>query len=252
MKKASCCLIVIGLMVSGAHAQTIVFDNGGGNTLTTGDFLDEVPEAGLTTNVIEISGLNITARPGSGGQKINTTTTSLGVTIYNSGDDADRFDSGEVMILSFDKKVEITELDMVGFESNSVFTINIDGLMPINIEYDDLINKSSQHFVTNLIVEANTDIQFYVGNSNSVIGLQSMDVSVIELIGELYLSLEKSNSVAIVSADFDGVTSSGFVMQVSTNLASNVWNTVSGEFNSDTNMNFNATNNVQYFRAVIP
>jgi hypothetical protein len=238
------------MLVGGANAQTIIFDNGGGSALTTGDLLDEVPEAGLTTNVVEISGLNISARPGAGGQKINTTATSLGVTIFNSGDDADRFDDGEVMILSFDKKIEITEFDMVGFDSNSAFSVEIDGLAPIEITYEDLPNKVSQYFTTNLIVDANTDIQFYVGNSNSVIGLQSMDVNVLDGSGELFLTLETSNSMMFINADFDGAATTNYMLQSCTNMVSNVWNDVSA-FSADTNWSMGTEEQTEYFRVII-
>jgi hypothetical protein len=212
--------------------------------------LDEVNTSGIITNAVEIPNLQITAKTSVDGQKINTTSSSLGVTVYGSGDDQDRFDPGEIMILSFDKQIEITEIDLIGFNSNSVFTLEVAGRSPIEIGYDDLSNKGSQLFTTNLTVDANTDIQFYVGNTNSVIGLQSMDVSVLGGTGELLLSMESSNSMMFVNAEFDGAAITNYVLQSSTNLTSNVWNTVSSSFSSDTNWVVEVTNGSSFYRAI--
>lgn len=68
--------------------------------------------------------------------------------------------------------------------------------------------------------------------------------------GDLSLSMETSNDWINIAADFDGVPTTNYVLQVSTNLASNVWSTVSSEFDADTNMSFNTTYDVQYYRAI--
>lgn len=67
--------------------------------------------------------------------------------------------------------------------------------------------------------------------------------------GNLTLVMEMSNDWINVQADFDGAATTNYVLQTSTNLASNVWNSVTGSFNSDTNWSFSLTNTATFFRA---
>ena len=219
---------LVVLVCTSVEAGTLVLHNGGTNTVT-GDLLDEVDELWITTNTIEIPELTMSARAGNAGKKIkchdqqprrNRT--------WDRGDTTDRFDYGETMIISFDKTVEITEIDMVGFASNSTFVVDIGDLGPFTITYDDLASKSAQHFPTSIVVEADTDISLYAGNTNSVIGLQFIDLNVLESAGALYLSFQTSNDWITVEADFDGTAVTNYVLQSSTNLTSNVWNSVTG------------------------
>lgn len=248
MKKLLLASLIFGYGLE-MFAQTIDFSNGGTNSVT-GDVLDEITEMGVTNNVVEIPGLNIAARAGGEDQKINTTGTSLGITVFGSGDDTDRFDPGESMTISFDKSVEITKIDFIGYASNSVFVVAITNQPDWNIGYNDLDNKTSQFITTNIVVDAETEIDFYVGNTNSVIGLQSMAVTVLGGNGMPMLTLEMSNGTAYVYAVFDGTAVTNHVLQSSTNLTSNVWTTVSSPFASDTNWNIGTETNAVYFRTI--
>ena len=240
---------LLGLAVIGTYAKTIDFSNGGGDE-ATGDYLDETTDAGIITNVFEIPGLTITAHAGGADQKINTTATSLGITIFDSGDHTERFDPDESMTLSFNKKIEITKVDFIGYDSNSVFVVAISNQPNWNIGYDDLSNKASQFILTNIVVAAHTEMDFHVGNINSVIGLQSMDINVLDDSGIPTLTLSTSNGMAHVFAVFDGVAVTNHVLQSSTNLTSNVWTTVSSPFAADTNWSIGTETNAVYFRTI--
>ncbi|QBG47337.1 hypothetical protein EGM51_08025 [Verrucomicrobia bacterium S94] len=242
--------LVIGLFSVSVNAESLILHNGGSGFLTTGDLLDEADKTGITTNVVEIPDLKITARSGDAGQKINTTATSLGVTVHGTGDDTDRFEYGESIILSFDKQVQIKAFDMVGFNSNSVFTVAVAGKAPFDITYGDLPNKVVQFYSTNLIVEAHNELTLYVGNTNSVIGLQTIDLDVLDGSGDLSLSLKTSNDWVNIAAEFNGTAAANYVLQSSTNLASNVWNAVSESFSMNTNWTFSATNEAGFYRVV--
>ncbi|MDF7807641.1 hypothetical protein P4E94_09345 [Pontiellaceae bacterium B12219] len=254
MKKASC-LAVVGLLAGGATAETVVF-KGSSSGDTTGALLKAVKNNPLTTNVYEIAGLNITARSGSDRHKLNATASSNSfgiddIDVSSPDEHTTRFDFTEHMIVSFDKKLQINAIDFVGFESNSVFVVEVEGQPSHQITEGDL--GSYEVYSTEIVVDPGVEIDFYVGNTNSVIGLQSMDITVLDENGEVYLSLETSNSMSYISAEFDGASITNYVIQSSTNLASNVWNTVSGTFSTDTNMSFTTTPyDVQYFRAIAP
>ncbi|MDZ8117320.1 hypothetical protein [Pontiella agarivorans] len=242
--------LVFGLLSVSVRAGTIVLHNGGSEVHTTGDQIDEADHHGLSTNVVEIAGLNLFIQSGATNQNVNALASSMGIDSDGGADDTDRFEFGEHMIFSFDQKVEITKLDMVGFESNSTFIVDVDGQAPFSITYEDLENKTSQFFTTNIVVEAHTDILVSVGNTNSVIGLQSIDLDVLEGSGNLFLRLETSNDWINIAAEFDGPVTTNYVLQSSTNLASNVWNGVSTSFRSDTNWSFNTTRSTEYFRVI--
>ncbi len=244
-------LSAFGLSV---QAGTLVFE-GSGTTPVTGDLIDGTKDVALTTNVVEISDLQITAQSGSDRHKLNNTDSSISFGI----DDIDatsetehttRFDFGEKMILSFNKKVRISEINFVGFSSNAVFMVGITNQPAVVIADADL--GSFDTYACDLEIDANHAIEFSVGNTNSVIGLQTIDLEVLDGSGDLILSMERSNDWINVVADFDGLAVTNYVLQTSTNLTSNVWNTVTGSFNTDTNWSFNTTNSVEFFRAAVP
>jgi hypothetical protein len=92
-----------------------------------------------------------------------------------------------------------------------------------------------------------TYIRNLTGNDLEIFG----EVVELPATGELFLSLESSNSMTFVNADFDGAVTTNYVLQSSTNLASNVWNTVSGTFSSDTNWIVEVTNGSSFYRAIV-
>jgi hypothetical protein len=247
--KAAIIAVIFGVMEMGVVAQTIILEGIDGSTLTTGDLIDEADEIGLTTNVVEIPDLQITARSGAANQDVNSLTQSLGIDSDGGVDDSDAFEDGEQMFLSFNKDLAITQFDFNGVESGEVFRIEVDGAV-LDIAYDDLANKSTDIFNTNLLVTAGQDIGFSVANTNSIIGLDGLTVNVIAGADVPGLNILSSNGMIYVSALFDGAAVTNHVLQCSTNLATNVWTTISGPFTSDTNWIVEATNSAGFYRVI--
>ncbi|MCF7817788.1 MAG: hypothetical protein K9M54_07885 [Kiritimatiellales bacterium] len=244
-------LVLMALILAGGvQAQMIVLEGVGGETLTTGDLLDGAGYAGITTNVVEIPGLQITARSGAGDQNINVTVDSLGITIFNSGDDTDAFDPGEKLVVSFNKDIRINRLDFNQFTTNESIMVSIDGI-GLEIHDLELSNRTSDYLDTNLFVTANTEIEFYTTGA-SVVGLDGIDVTVMESASELSLSLVTSNGTQSVSASFSGIASTNYVLQYRTGLTdSNGWNTVSAPFSSNSVWNIETTNPAGFYRVIV-
>jgi hypothetical protein len=250
MKKRIVVAGVILLAAGFAEAQMIVLEGVNSLTLTTGDLLDEADHIGRTTNVVEIAGLQITARSGGTTQDVNVTTGSMGIDSDGSGDDSDALEAGEKLILSFNRDLRINQFDFNGVESGEVVNVFIEGMTGLVLEYDDLSNKSRDVLDTNMVVTANTEIEFSVTGS-SVIGLDGIDVTVLSGSGDPLLSFLNSNGVSRLSIDFDGPAITNYVLQSCTNLTSNVWSTVSAPIAIDTNWVVETTNSIEFFRAVV-
>lgn len=240
--------LVAGLVAANVQAETLVFRMDGAEAVT-GDHIDGAGWAGITTNVVEIEGLQITASTGAENQTINGTgsANSMGIKIHGSGHST-RFDQGETMTLSFSKKVNITAFDLVGFDSNAVFVVDITGAPAIQIGEEAL--AAYETYPCDLTLDAGTTLSLSVGNSNSVIGLQAMELAVMEETGGMSLSLSSSNGMAYVAAGFSETATTNYVLQSCTNLTSNVWATVSDSFSADTNWSFNASNEVRFYRII--
>ncbi len=242
-------VLILGFVVvaSCAIAQMIVLEGVDGETLTTGDLLDDIDNTGITTNVVEIPGLEITARSGAADQDINVTVDSLGITIFNSGDDTDAFDEGEALILSFNKDIQIHRLDFNQFDVGESITVVIAG-EEIEILYSELTHKGSDYLDTNLVVLADTEIEFYTVGSSTV-GLDGIDITVLG--SDPTLSLVFSNGSASVTADFDGGSPTNYVLQYCGDLVdSNGWNTISAPFASNATWQIEATNRCGFYRAM--
>lgn len=171
----------------------------------------------------------------------------MGIKVYGSGHSI-RFDHGETMTLSFSKKVNIRAFDLVGFDSNAVFVVGITGALAIQIGEDTL--AAYETYPCDLTLGAGKTLSFSVGNSNSVIGLQAMELAVMEEAGGMSLSLSSSNGMAYVSAGFAEAATTNYVLQSCIKLASNVWATVRDSFNADTNWMFHASNEVRIYRII--
>jgi hypothetical protein len=237
------------LWVAGcAEAQMIVLEGASG-TLTTGDLLDEADHIGRTTNVVEISGLQITARSGGATQDVNVTAVSMGINSDGSGDDSDALEAGEKLILSFNKDLRINRFDFNQVASGEVVNVFIEGMDGLVLGHDELSNKSSDYLDTNIVVNANTEIEFYVTGS-SIVGLDGIDVTVLSGSGDPSLSLIRSNGTSRVSIAFEGLATTNYVLQSCTNLTSNNWNTVSAPVTVNTNWVVETTNSIEFFRAV--
>lgn len=249
MKTWSCFTAV--LMAISAYAETIVLHSGGSTAVTTGDHIDEADENGIWTNVVEITGLNIFAKSGGPEQDVNALVGSLGIDSDGPDDESGRFEDGESLTLVFDKDVEITRLDFRYFDSNEVMVVSFEGMFDLSVAFTNLTHKNSDYLDTNITASAGTEITFYVGTTNSVIGLDMMDVEVLEDTGGMMLQLETSNEWIKVSADFNGTeTAANYVLESSTNLTSNGWSVVSAGFSADTNWVMPAAHPAAYYRAV--
>ncbi len=238
-----------GLAAMSAKAEMVVLEGVDASTPTTGDLLDEVGEAGATTNVVEIAGLAVTARSGGAGQKINVTSTSLGVTIYGAGDDTDAFDDGEGMVLSFDKAVRINRIDFNGFESNETFVVEIEGQPGLVIPWTHLGNKSQDYIDTDVLVPAYTEMLFHT-QGGSVVGLDGIDLSVVGGTGRPGLSFGWTNGTGRVAVAFDGAPGTNYILQQCGTLASNTWIAISAPFSTNGEWVVDATDATGFFRAV--
>lgn len=242
-------LMVIGLMAGSTQAGTVLMRTDGDYT-TTGDLIEGAYNAPLTTNVQEIADLVITAYSGATNHQLNADSGSLGINNKSTtSDQAARFEAGEKLILSFNKDVEITQFDFRYFDAGESFVIASSNQADFIIEYDALSDKGSDFIHTNLTIMAETEITLFAITSGNI-GLEGLEMSVLGGSGNLVLSLAMSNSMSVVTADFDGTAAGTYVMQTSTNLASNVWNTVSAPFSSDTNWVIEATNRAEFYRVV--
>ena len=240
---------VVMAVVGAVQAQMIVLEGIDVATVTTGDLLDGADHTGRTNSVVEIAGLEIRARTGGSDQDINVTGASLGITIFGSGDDTDAFEVGEKMILSFNKDIQINRFDFNQFSTDESIMVSIDGIA-FEITDSGLSNRSSDYLDTNLVVSADTEIEFFTTGS-SVIGLDGLDVTVLEASSELMLSLISSNGTASVSATFTGAASTNYILQHLADLTdTNGWVTVSGPFAADSAWNIETTNHSGFYRAV--
>ncbi len=249
MKTLAWVVGVVFVMGGAALAQMIILEGQSG-TLTTGDLLDGADNLGITTHVVEIPELEITARSGATNQDINVTAGSMGITIFNSGDDTDALEAGEKLILSFNKEVQINQLDFNQFSADESITVVIDGDI-IEIHDLELTNRSSDFLDTNLVVAAHAEIEFFT-TGTSTVGLDGIDVTVLGTSSsEPTLLLVSSNGTTTVSAAFEGPTTDSYILQYREDLTdSNGWSNISDPFASNTTWQIMMTNNAGYYRAM--
>lgn len=235
-----------GVLAGFSNAQTMMLKGAEGTT--TGELLDGTRNLGITTNVVEIPGLMITARTGNTNQQMNATTAGFGINSDGSGDETVQFEAGESMVCSFDRDVQINQFDFRGFDSNETFTVSIDGGPVVVIAYEDLDNKSTDVFNTNIVVAAHVEIEFHT-TGGSVIGIDGIDLTVS---GETpVMSLIQTNGMVSVGVAFTEAPTAGYVLQQVGDLSdSNGWTTVSAPFSSGTNWMFGTTNDAVFYRVV--
>ncbi len=249
MKKLVRAAWMVFVMGSAASAQMVFLEGVDTGTLTTGDLLDGADNTGITTNVVEIPGLEITARSGATNQDINVTSGSMGITIFNSGDDTDALDEGEKLILSFSKEIRINRLDFNQFSTGESIMVVVDG-DATEIHDLALSNRNSDYLDTNWVVSAHAEIEFFTTGASTV-GLDGIDLTVLEASSEPTRSLVSSNGATTVSAAFDEANSTGYILQYRSDLAdSNGWNTVSAPFASNATWQILTTNSAGFYRAI--
>lgn len=241
-------LMVAVLMVAGmVQAQMILLKGVDLPTITTGDLLDGTRNMGTTTNVVEIAGLMVSARSGETNQQINVTSSSLGINFDAAGDLTDVFESGKKLILSFSRDIRINQFDFNRLGAGESFAVAVDGMAPIEITYEGLTNKASGFFNTDLVVAANTEIEFYTTGA-SVVGLDGIDVTVLGV----SLALSASNGSSSVSAMFNGPVGTNYVLQFRPDLTdSNGWETVSVPFATNASWQVETTNRAGFYRAIV-
>ena len=252
MNKAGSWLVMVGLLVSGAKAQRIVFEGIDETTVTTGNLLKDVRDVGITTNVQEIGGLIISARSGGSEQKLNTTNGdegSFGVNTDNMADETDAFEAGEKLIISFNRSIQLNRIDFNRLQSGETFTIAGVGLDNVEIAYADLANKTYGYFDTNLTISAGSEVELYT-TGDSVVGLDGIDVTVLGSRKELDLSIVHSSGTTHLVATVNETSSSNYALQCCDNLASNVWTTISGSFATSTNWMFESSNSCGFYRVI--
>lgn len=178
------CLIVASTL--SASAATVWLENGGKEKITTGDALDKIKAMAVTVPVVEIPGLSITAKTTVATQEINSLSESFGVIDKtNPADDRSCFDGGEAVLLNFDKTVRIIGIDFNRFDKGESFTIQI-GEKPHVITYELLSNKSTDLYECDLAVPAGTEIRLSVTEAPSQMGLDALELEVIEPTGSVF------------------------------------------------------------------
>ena len=252
MKRKALGVWVALMTVGSVNAQMMVLEGVDSSTLTTGNLLDNTGSPGITTNVVEIAGLEISARSGETNQQINALVDSLGIDTDGPDDDSDRFEAGEKMILSFSRDIRINQFDLNHFDDGETFTVAVVGMPAIVIAYADLNNKSTDVFDTNLLVEAHTEMEFYT-SGDGVVGIDGIDLTMIEPSSEGVpdLSILNSNGTAFVSVTFTAAAGTNYVLQCRDGLTdSNGWNTVSAPFSANTNCQIETIAGCGFFRAI--
>ncbi len=238
------------LLIAGvAQGQMMVLE-GNGSAITTGDSLDGARTEGITTNVIEIADLVISARSGETNQEVNVTTGSLGINTDDISDATDALNAGEKLILSFSKDVRINRLDFNQFTEGESVWVSFDGEV-VEIPDLELSNRISDYLDTNIVISANAEIEFYTTGASTV-GLDGIDLTVLESTAELILSIVSSNGTVMGFANFETPASTNYVLEYRNDLmASNGWSTVSSPFSESTNWIVEVTNSFGFYRAII-
>jgi len=235
-------------MVACVNAQMIDLTSETGAAITTGELIDEVRDLGVTTNVVEIAGLKISARSGASNQKINALAKSCGIDSDGSGDDSSHLEAGEKLILSFDRDIQINRLDFNHVTAGESITVTIAGTNVWEIVDLEMSNRISDYMDTNMVVSANSEIEFYT-TGTSMVGIDGIDVTVLG--GSAPgLSITETNGVRSVMATFEGAASGTYALQYSTDLTSNEWNTVSAPFSTNASWLVDATNSSGFYRII--
>ena len=179
--KTKAILMMGCVFVTIAQGEIVSFEGLASSETTTGETLDSFRDGGITTQVLEIDNLLISARSGGESQELNATggdEGSFGINTASISDETDAFESGEKLILSFDKDIQISRIDFNRLGSAETFSVAIAGQSTIVVEYDDLAQKQFGWFDTSLMISANTEIEFYT-TGTSVVGLDSITMQVI-------------------------------------------------------------------------
>lgn len=152
---------------------------GDGESQTTGEQFEGVADQWVTHPVLEITGLQMSARTTNSTHKLNANSGEFGIDSSIKDEVPGFFDVGEVMVFYFDKEVEISLLDMNSLGDSDRFVIQIGTDEPIEITYGNLSNKTSGYytFSTPQRVVKETEIRLY--SSNGSIGMDGIGLQVV-------------------------------------------------------------------------
>lgn len=154
----------------------------GDSTLqTTGEQFEGVANEWATHPVLEIPGLQVSLRTTDATHTLNANNGEFGISSDIVGENYEAFDYGEVMELYFDKDVELNVLDFNRFESGDCFVVGVSGFDPLEVEYGDLSNGTSDTytFAEALHVSAKTTVSFYVRSDSGPVGMDGIDLQAI-------------------------------------------------------------------------
>ena len=240
MKQIACILV---LMTTHTMATTIDFKKSEGST---GLLIDGVKNSPITTNVAEVLGLKITVRSDDVNHELNAVTDGFGINdlLDTNMNERVRFNEGEKLVLSFDKDIVITQFDFQFFDDGEHFFVE-HSTGVLDITWDDLSHKSSDYIYTNLVVSANSDIGFYVTGSDNI-GLQSLNVDVLDSNQLPFLTLTHSNHLLHLSAEVENPSGKLFLLNSALALDTNAWEPIN-TFSTSTNWVFTSTNEIHFF-----
>ncbi len=161
-------------------ATTVMLKNGGKETTTTGDNLDQIRNDPKTVNVEETQGLSVTARTLTSEQELNSLINSFGVvSAISENNSRGHFEAGEAVEFVFDKPIILNAIDFNNFDQNEEFTLII-GDTENTITYEMLSNKTSDIFEGSFTVPANTPVILSVNMEGAKIGIDSLDITIEE------------------------------------------------------------------------
>ena len=230
------------------HAQEIVLRLVE-EPLSTGALLEGTGVEYREVDIPEIEGLTLWARSGVEGHILNgaLSENAFGVLQESGEGNPTRFDYGEQMYLYFNHSLIITEIDFVGFQEDSRFEISTSEHESIVIEYDDL-GTHQTYAAQGLVVDKEQIVSFSVGTTNSVIGLQSMRVTLVENEIVPHISISVTGDEVQLHVSSEQPFNSTYQLVSSTNLTEEIWTLENEVFTSNTNISVPQSEQIKFFR----
>ena len=216
---------------------------------STGALFEGTEDKYREVDMPEIEGLTLWARSAVEGHMLNgaLSENAFGILQESSEGNPTRFDYGEQMYLYFNHSLSITEIDFVGFREDSRFEISTSEHEPIVIEYDDL--GTHQTYTTQgIVVDKEQIVSFSVGTTNSVIGLQSMRVTLVENEIIPHISISATGDEVQLQVTSEQPFSSIYQLASSTNLSEDIWTLENEVFTSNTNISVPQSEQIEFFR----
>ncbi|QHI68612.1 PEP-CTERM sorting domain-containing protein [Tichowtungia aerotolerans] len=177
MKRCASISILLACVLN-AGAATVYLENGGASLETTGDSLDGIGTNWTAVSVFEIPGLTVNFATALDGQTLNSNSGDFGIDSSILGEVNDRFDYGEVALMSFNKDIRITKLDFSVLDDAETFNFII-GLETNSVSYGDLSNQNSAYLEgISWEVAAGEVIRLEVSEGSSI-SLDSLDLIVV-------------------------------------------------------------------------